>query len=586
MYKKLTYILTGKEKVYVGYIFFLIIIGSALELMGVAVFNPYIELITGNVTSKGTDLLLGFLSKFISADNTTRTIIGLSLVIIVIYVIKNLFLSYEKNTVYKYSYDIQQRVAKRLLAAYMDMPYTFHLKTNPAELVRTIRQDADYFAKVVIHVMELAMEIVVCIILGAYLFVTSPVISIVIVGLLAVAAFVYVKCAKKKLRQLGKKSQEYEAIVYKDINQALGGVKEIKVLERNEYFTEEFSKALDKNLHVLRIIRLMAVLPKYFVEAICIIGLMVAVIIMMLVDGGSISTFVPQIAVFATAAFRLMPSVGRINEHTASIDGTMSSVDLIYKDLKNVEEYKATERKLHDTQKQFGANNDFNDIKLVGVEYKYPDGEKPVFSNVNFIIPKGKTVAFIGESGAGKTTLADCILGILKPIRGQILAGNVDIYSDLPAWHGNIGYIPQFIYLSDDTIRNNIAFGIAPSEIDDAKVIIAAKKAKLYDFVASLPDGFDTVVGERGARLSGGQRQRIGIARALYHDPEVLVMDEATSALDNETETAVMESIDGLHGMKTMIIIAHRLTTIRNADLIFEVGKGNVVSRKKEDVVG
>nr|WP_297767849.1 ABC transporter ATP-binding protein [uncultured Butyrivibrio sp.] len=566
MAKKLSYILTTKEKVFLIYIFILIMVGSAFELLGVAIFNPYIDTIT-------------------KAGTNSNLVIKLSMAIIVIYLFKNAFLSYEKNVVYKYSYGIQQRVSKKLLEAYMDMPYTFHLKTNPAELIRTIRVDADYFAKVVIHTMELAMELIVCGIIGIYLFVVSPVIAGVIVGLLGLSMLVYVKKTKHLLRDMGKESQGYEALVYKDINQALSGIKEIKVLERDSFFIDEFSNHLYKNLNILRIIRLMAILPKYFVEAICIIGLMIAVIVLMLVDGGNVSGFIPQIAVFATAAFRLLPSVGRINEHTTAIDGTMASVDLIYKDLHAIENVKNSNINRMDYAECNNVFEGLKGIELKNIEYKYPDGEIAVFSNVNFAIPKGKTVAFIGESGAGKTTLADCILGILKPYKGHIMVGGRDIYSNLPMWHKNIGYIPQFIYLSDDSIRNNIAFGIKPSEIDEDKIIEAAKKAKLYDFVCSLPEGFDTVVGERGARLSGGQRQRIGIARALYHNPEILVLDEATSALDNETETAVMESIDGLHGMKTMIIIAHRLSTIQNADLIYEVGKGGVVLRDKDEVI-
>ena len=576
--------MTNKEKMYLFYIFVLVMIGSGFELLAVAIFSPYIELITG---SSGNDAgTLSTISKTIigyifGTDKTNEYIIGLSILIIVIYIAKNLFLSYEKNTVYQYSYGMQHRVAKKLLSSYMMMPYTFHLGTNPAELVRSIISDVDRFTKVIIHTMELVMEIVVCVVLGVYLFFVSPIITGVIAVLLAIALLLYFKFAKGRLKKLGKENQQFEASVYKNINQALGGIKEIKILERDDYFLDEFSTSLYGNLRIQRISRLMASLPKYFIEAICISGLMIAVIIMMLLDNGNASRFVPQIAVFATAAFRLMPSVGRINEHMAAIDGGDASISLIYNDLRSIDEC-GTTRAI--TQKDTKLN--FNNIVLTNIDYRYPDSEKNVFSNVNLSIKKGETVAFIGESGAGKTTLVDIILGILPPVKGHVFADDVDIFDDnLSGWHKNIGYIPQFIYLSDDTIRNNIAFGIMPKEIDDKKVVAAAKKAKLFDFVDSLPDGFDTVVGERGARLSGGQRQRIGIARALYHDPEIIVMDEATSALDNETETAVMESIDGLHGMKTMVIIAHRLSTIKNADEIYEVSKGEVVKRRKEDVI-
>ena len=580
MIKRLKFILTNKEKVYLFYILFLVISGSVLELLAVAIFSPYIEILTG--AQSDNSYMNRIIDSFLDGRDIGYRVVVVSALIIFIYVVKNLFLSYEKNTIYKYSYSVQHRVAKELLSSYMEMPYTFHLKTNPAELIRTIRSDAGNFAMVVIHVIELMMELLVCMVLGIYLIIVSPIISGIIVSMLAVVTLAYIKLAKNKLHELGKQNQQYEATVYRDINQALGGIKEIKVLERNDFFLDEFSGALFKNLKILRISRLMSILPKYCIESLCIVGLMIAVIVMIQINGDNVGSFIPQIAVFVTAAFRLMPSVGRINEHTSSIDATMPSVELIYNDLKRVIDNKIdvirSEKDV--TFKQFDA------VRLNNVEYKYPDAEKSVFVGVNIDIPRGKTVAFVGESGAGKTTLADCILGILKPISGKISVGNMDIFDNLLLWHKNIGYIPQFIYLSDDSIMNNIAFGIKPEDINEEKVIEAAKKAKLYDFVCTLPDGFETVVGERGARLSGGQRQRIGIARALYHDPEILVLDEATSALDNETETAVMESIDGLHGMKTMIIIAHRLSTIENADLVFEVKDGQVIEKSKKEVLG
>jgi ABC-type multidrug transport system fused ATPase/permease subunit len=257
-----------------------------------------------------------------------------------------------------------------------------------------------------------------------------------------------------------------------------------------------------------------------------------------------------------------------------------ASLDLIYKDLKGIEDYQESE-------KQEAPDESWRlerEISISRISYHYPDSEGDVLNDTSLTIPKGKTVAFIGSSGAGKTTLADIILGLLKPQLGHIYADDMDIENHLSTWQRNIGYIPQVIYLSDDTIRNNIAFGVRPSDIDDEAVLKAAKDAQLMDFLETLPDGLDTKVGDRGVRLSGGQRQRIGIARALYHDPEVLVLDEATSALDNETETAVMKSIDSLHGQKTMLIIAHRLSTIRNADVIYEIENGKAEVRSYEEV--
>ena len=579
MTKALGYIFSTKEKMYLFYILILVLLGGALELLGVAIFTPFIEALTDSNAIQNSSLLK-MLYDLCGFEGISESIVAIAGIIIVIYVVKNVFLTYEKNAVYKFSYGMQQRVSDRLIHAYLNQAYTFHLQTNPAELIRTIQVDADNFTKTVIHIIELVMELMVCAALIIYLFIVSPMITSITAILLFVAVIGYVKFSKNKLRSMGRKSQQYSADVYKFLNQSFGGIKEIKVLGREEYFAKQFSKSLAQNVRCLRISRLASVLPKYFIEAVCIVGLMLAVIIKTKTDPTSMDSFVPQLAVFATAAFRLMPSVGRINEHTAAINSNYPSVMLIYYDLKRVEGVK--ERKNKKTDDKIELNHG---ISIENVDFKYPDSDRKIIDNVSFSIPKGQTIAFVGESGAGKTTMADIILGILQPNAGKIMVDGVDVNSDLPKWQRNIGYIPQTIYLSDDTIRNNIAFGIPREDIDENAVIEAAKKAQLFDFIETLPEGLDTVVGERGARLSGGQRQRIGIARALYHNPEILVLDEATSALDNETETAVMESIDGLHGLKTMLIIAHRLSTIANSDIIYEVGNGKVIAKSKEEVL-
>lgn len=579
MFKAIQYIFSGKEKLFLLYIFLLVLVGSSLELLGVAVFSPFIEAMTATGgLSDGSSL--SFLYDMLGFKNIEEFIVLIAAAIMLIYVIKNIFLTYEKNAVYKFSYGVQYRIAKRLIEAYLNESYIFHLSINPAYLMRTIQVDADNFAKAIIHLIELLMEIVVCFALAIYLFIVSPMITLVISVALLIGVGAYIHFSKKYLRSIGKKTQEYSGKVFQYMSQAFGGVKEIKVLGREKYFVEEFSDAFAENVRLLKISRLASILPKYFVEAICIVGLMSAVIIEASANRESMVSFLPQVAVFATAAFRLMPSVGRINEHMTAINTNLPSVLLIYKDLKSVENT--------DTNKYLDVNNRFeldNSVDLRNIVFGYPNAESDVLRGVSISIPKGKTIAFIGGSGSGKTTLVDIILGILQPKSGNVFVDGKDMFSNVRGWQKNIGYIPQAIYLSDSTIRENIAFGIEKSLIDDKAVEEAARKAQLLDFVDTLPERFDTVVGERGARISGGQKQRIGIARALYHNPEVLVLDEATSALDNETEKAVMEAIDGLHGEKTIIIIAHRLSTIQNADIVYEVNGGKVVEKNKQEVI-
>ena len=365
------------------------------------------------------------------------------------------------------------------------------------------------------------------------------------------------------------------------MNQALGGIKEIKILERDSFFVDEYQKYYAKFARGLRLSRTISILPKYLVEAVAITGLLIAIIVKMTFGEADLIYYIPQLTVFAVAAFRLMPCVGRINEYATNMLYAFPSVDLIYKDLVEIEDY--VEKQDQEVAEKWNLKNA---IEVKDVTYYYPDTEEPVIDGASLTIQKGKTVAFIGTSGAGKTTMVDIILGLLVPQKGVVMADEINVHEKPKTFHAQIGYIPQVIYLSDDTIRNNIAFGVKEAQIDETAVQAAVEKAQLTEFINSLPHGLDTIVGDRGVRLSGGQRQRIGIARALYHDPEILVLDEATSALDNETESAVMEAIDHLQGLKTMIIIAHRLTTIRNVDKIYEVGEGKVRERSKEDVFG
>lgn len=578
MLKKLNYIFERKDKIKMVFILFGVIAGSFLELIGVAIFSPFVNILMDpEIIQEKWYLKWAYdLFEFKNFDTFLASLTGL---IIFIYVFKNVFLALQKNWIYKFSYGIQLKISTRLLKTYVREPYTFHLNHNIAVLQRSLQEDTDHFTKGIIHVMELIAEIAVCGTLGIYLFMVSKSIAVTVVALLLISLFVFTSLSRKFSKNLGKQCQQYKANLYQWVNQSLGGIKELKILNREEYFVQSYEDNYAKYVHGLRINRLIATLPKYFVEAVCMTGLLLAVLLKMFWgQKDDFTTFIPQLSVFAVAAFRLLPSVGKINEHVADILYSLPSLDLIYHDLKAIEEEPEVK------QKEEMEWNFEKEISISNVCYHYPDGEEMVINKASFTIPKGKTVAFIGPSGAGKTTIVDIILGLLKPQFGKVKADELNIHKHSYVWQKEIGYIPQVIYLSDDTIRNNIAFGIKKEEIDDQAILQALKKAQLYEFVENLPEGLDTMVGDRGVRLSGGQRQRIGIARALYHDPEVLVLDEATSALDNETEAAVMKAIDHLQGMKTILIIAHRLTTIRNVDMIYEVSNGKVELKAKEEV--
>ena len=580
MLKQLNYIFKRKEKWELFGLMIIVVIGSFMELLGVAIFSPFIEIIM-NPSSVEQNELLNFLYRLSQVATVEDFLIVLAVVIMFVYIFKNIFLWVQQNFILRFSYNTQMKLSSKLLKTYLNQPYTFHLNKNIAELQRSMQEDTALFTQLVMHFLQLVAEIAVCGVMGIYLFMVSKSITAVIGVLLVACVGIFTYVTKKFSKSLGKEAQVYKAKIYQWINQSMGGVKEVKVLNRESFFIDSYNKYFKLYIRGVRINRLISMTPKYIVEAVCMTGLLLAIIIKMCYGKKDMVDFIPQLAVFAVAAFRLLPSVGRINEHVNNILYASPSVELIYHDLKEIEDY----------QEEMGAEENRpwsfeKEISVKDVVYAYPGAEQAVLDYATFSIPKGKTVALIGSSGAGKTTMADVILGLLTPQYGKVRVDDMNVFKNLSVWHKHIGYIPQVIYLSDDTIRNNIAFGVKEDEIDDVAVMAALQKAQLAEFIDGLPEGIDTFVGDRGVRLSGGQRQRIGIARALYHDPEILVLDEATSALDNETETAVMESIESLHGMKTMIIIAHRLTTIQKADAIYEVGGGKVVEKSKKEIFG
>lgn len=580
MLTKLGYIFDKRDKWKIAALLIAVVVGSFLELLGVTIFMPFINIIQKPQTIHDTWYLRKVYDLF-GFRSAKGFMVGLSVCIIVIYIVKNVYLIVEKSYIYRFSYNMQMKLSTRLLDTYMKEPYTFHLNKNIATLQRSLQEDTSKFMQVILYSLELVAELAVCFVMMVYLLTVSKSITIIVLGLLVICVGSFLLFTKKYSRKLGQDNQGYQGKIFQWMNQALGGIKEIKILERETFFTDEYYKYYAKYARGLRIARTISIIPKYVVESVAISGLLVAIIVKLLFGEADMVYFVPQLTAFALAAFRLMPSVGRINEHATNTLYALPSVDLVYHDLTEIADYVAKQD--HEIKEDWNLQRG---IEVRHVTYYYPDTDEPVIDDASLFIEKGKTVAFIGASGAGKTTMVDVILGLLTPQKGEVCADQINVHEKPKTFHAQIGYIPQVIYLSDDTIRNNIAFGVKEKDIDEQAVRRAMEKAQLTEFIESLPYGLDTIVGDRGVRLSGGQRQRIGIARALYHDPEILVLDEATSALDNETESAVMEAIEHLQGMKTMIIIAHRLTTIRSVDLIYEVGDGKVVQRSKDEVFG
>ena len=571
MLDELRYIFNRQQKIGLLFLLVAIGIGTLLELLGVTAIMPFIDVVM-NPEAIQKKWYLKWLYELFHSNSDVTFMVFLAAALIAIYVVKNVYLCIMYNLQYQFTFSNQRKLAYRMLDCYMRQPYSFHLSHNSADLIRNVSNDTNMMFLGVLAILQLITEAFVCIALGIFLFIQDKTITIGVATILGLFLIFFAKGFKKYLARIGNEDRKYNAGITKWLLQSFGGIKETKIMDREDFFLNNFDYNFKNYASCERKYRFLQVAPRPIMEAVCVSALL-AVIAFKLLRGTHSVYFVSTLSVFAIAAFRLLPSINRVANYMSVIMFNKPAIDAVYRDLKQIDELENSKVSKDVNEKTLGLKKS---IKIEKLSFKYPDAENFVLQNVNFEIFKNKSTAFIGPSGAGKTTLADIILGALEPTEGCIWADTVNIQEHMNAWHKNLGYIPQSIYLMDDTIRNNIAFGIRNEDIEEDKVWKALEQAQLKEFIQSLDRGLDTEIGEGGVRLSGGQRQRIGIARALYNDPEVLVLDEATSALDNETEGAVMEAIDRLSGTKTLIIIAHRLTTIKNCDIIYEVKNGGI----------
>lgn len=549
--KKISSLLSKREKSKIAYLTILMVIGGFLELLGVAGIFPLISAITEGRVS--------------DINNITMLSLGL----LCVYVIKNLFLMYMYSQVYKFVYDGRSKLATRLLEQYMKEDYEFHLGRNMAVIQRAVRSDVDGFYHLVRCLLQLMSELIICVVLAALLFVSDFWMALFLVVLLGLCVSTVVVISRKKAKKLGADDMVAGSKMNQWLMQGIGGIKEIKLLSREDYFVNSFKEYSDKSSDNQRKQQVLIQLPRLLTETVS-IGAVLLWLVIAAAYGMDLLSIVPTLAVFAVAAFRLLPSVGKINGLLADYNFYRPRVDFIYEDMHGVQE-------ITECNKSDDKIISFNEsIELSDVSFAYAGTEKYILDKVSLSIDRGESVGVVGPSGAGKTTLVDVIMGLLKISAGDIKVDGVSVFEGLSSWQRLIGYVPQNIYLSDDSIRHNIAFGIPDEEIDDDRISECIKEARLLDLVSELTDGVETVIGDRGIRLSGGQRQRIAIARALYFSPEVLVLDEATSSLDNDTEAAVMEAIEALHGKVTMIVVAHRLSTIEKCDKVYRVEDGKV----------
>lgn len=571
---KLKVLLDKKQKRQMVGIVILMLIGGVLESLGIAMIAPVMQVVIDPQKVEESKILSG-VYNFFDLSSTTQLAALIMVALILVFVIKNIFLYFMNVVQLRFVYTNQFATSRRMMINFMQRPYEYYLNADTTVIQRNITSDVNNLYALILSCLQLISEIIVFVCLVAILLSQDAQMTITIAVLLVIVLLVIKYFIKPVMIKAGQDNQDYYSGLYKWIYESVTGIKEIKVANKENYFINGYADCGAGYVNAVQKYNLYNSTPRLLIETIAIAG-MVGYMLVVMLAGTSITTLLPQLTVLAAAAARLLPSANRINNYLTSIAYFEPFLDNVSDNL---------QMEIHDESISYNSD-DYRvktaveklpvtkTIRMEDITYKYPGTDKLILDKATMEIPVGKSVGIVGTSGAGKTTIVDVLLGLLEPESGKILADGVDVNTNYQGWLKNIGYIPQTIFMTDSTIRKNVAFGVPEDEIDDNKVWQALKEAALDEFVKELPEGLDTQIGERGIRLSGGQRQRIGIARALFEDPEVLVLDEATSALDNDTEAAIMDSINRLHGRKTLVIIAHRLQTIEKCDMIYSIGEG------------
>ena len=570
--QKLRAILTTAELNSVAILLCLMCIGTLLEMLSVGILFPIIILIGQSDLATRyprTQPILDFFGN----PSQNHLIAGVMLGLLCIYFLKNVFLVFLAWRQARCTYGIQAQLEQRLFSAYLCQPYTFHLQRNSVQLGHNIHEHVYLFTIAFNSAVSIVTEGLTLLGISGLLLLAEPLGITAAALLLGTAVWIFHRITRSRITLWGKAHKHHHALRNLHMHQALGGVKDIKLLGRERNFLAQFQLHSNKGARVLGSQAILQQLPRLWLELLAVAGL-AFVTLSMLAQGVGTDKIVPTLGLFSAAAFRLIPSINRILAGVQSVRYCAPSIDSLHQDTRLITKASCPSQEKHAPHTPALEK----EIRLTNISYLYPNAPTPALKQVSIAIQKGECVGFIGSSGSGKSTLVDIILGLLPPVDGSVMVDGRDIQTNLRAWQNQIGYVSQSIYLADDTLRNNVAFGFPAEAIDNAAVQRAIKGAQLEEFVADLPDGLETIVGERGVRLSGGQRQRIGIARALYHDPAVLVLDEATSALDTMTEQGVMQAVMALQGSKTLLIVAHRLSTVERCDRLYRLEQGKVVA--------
>lgn len=582
MFQQLLAILDRKQKRSGIILFFLLMCSSLLEMLGVSVVIPFIfamlepEKVMANRYVKDC-------MEFLHVGSTRGVIGIIAAAIVMVYVLKNGIILVVNYYQINFRNSLEKDMSVKMLSSYMKRPYTFFLNINSAEILRGVYNDIIGIALILDNFSALLAETMTCLFISLFVIYMNSFIAFYLIALAGITALLMIFVFKKKISECGVQTHELFTKRYQHASQAINGIKEITVMQRRENFVQIYEEASERAKRYNNIYLFISKMPSRLIETIFLSGLVILVWVSM--DGSSeLTEYISVLGALGVAAARILPSISNITNSINNLVYNRPALEAVYTNMREAQKYDA-QHAVAEKQRIEEAKIEFTDkLCIEHVFWRYRPDLSYVIKDLSLKIHKGEAIALIGSSGAGKTTLADMIMGLLRPEKGQIIMDGREIGAMLPQWSRIIGYVPQSVFLTDDTIRNNVAFGIKEEEQDEGKIWNALEQAQLAGMVRDLEQGLDTIVGERGIKFSGGQRQRMAIARALYYNPEILVLDEATSALDHETESAVMESIDALHGKKTLIIVAHRLSTIRMCDKIYEIIGGKAVLQRKEKI--
>ena len=585
--KKLNILLDKKQKRQMAGLLVIMTIGAFLQTLGVGMLVQVVNVVIDPEAVMGGKFT-GMVYDLLGFQNFKTFSIFTMSALIFVYIAKNLFLYMQYKLTYSFIYTNQFRTSERMLRNYIRRGYEYFLNADSAVVQRSITSDVNTMYALILALLTMFSDGVVSICVIIFCLVKSGLLTIILAVVMLIVMLLVKKVLRPIMHRAGSQNQNYYSLLYKWIAQVVLGIKEVKITGREKYFVNRYNEAGKGYVGAVEKYNLYSNTPKLLIETVC-VGAMIGYMIVLAVIDAPTGNMLSVFATVAAAALVLLPAVNRINNQIGSI----AYLEPFFMNVSDNLQDEIGDDKVDLTF----AENDLEklpvekEISLKGITYAYPNTEKYIFENADIEVKVGESIGIVGQSGAGKSTVVDILLGLLIPEKGDIFVDGLNITQrdveagsdrmrDYRRFLLNIGYIPQMIYMLDDTIRKNVAFGIEEKDIDEDRIWEVLREAQLDEFIKSLPEGLDTTIGERGIRLSGGQRQRIGIARALYHDPEVLILDEATSALDGDTESAIMDSINYFRGRKTLIIIAHRLQTIEGCDHLYRVDDGKITRER------